>query len=110
MKIKIDHIAKIEGHAGFVGHIVKGNVTKAQVEIHEGARLIESLLVGRSYEDVPVITSRICGLCPVIHGITSIKALEKAFDITPTKETVILRELMLAGQIIQSQVLHIFFL
>lgn len=110
MKIKIDHIAKIEGHAGFVGHIVKGNVRKAQVEVEEGARLIESLLVGRSYEDVPVITSRICGLCPVIHMITSIKAIEKAFEIKPAKETVILRELMLAGQIIQSHVLHIFFL
>ncbi len=110
MKIRIDHIAKVEGHGGFVGHIVKGNVKKAQIEIHEGARLIESLLIGRSYEDVPVITSRICGLCPVIHGITSIKALENALSITPTKETVILRELMLAGQIIQSQVLHIFFL
>lgn len=110
MKIKIDHIAKIEGHAGFVGHIVKGNVKKARVEVQEGARLIESLLIGRSYEDVPVITSRICGLCPVIHCITSIKALEQAFNITPTKETVMLRELMLAGQIIQSHVLHIFFL
>jgi len=110
MKIKIDHIAKIEGHAGFVGHIVKGNVKKAQVEVEEGARLIESLLVGRSYEDVPVITSRICGLCPVIHMITSIKAIEKTFDIKPTRETVLLRELMLAGQIIQSHVLHIFFL
>lgn len=110
MKIQIDHIAKIEGHAGFVGHIVKGKVKKAQVEVEEGARLIESLLVGRSYEDVPVITSRICGICPVIHGITSIKALEQAFDITPTRETVILRELMMAGQIIQSHVLHIFFL
>ncbi len=110
MKIKIDHIAKIEGHAGFVGYIVKGNVKKAQVEVEEGARLIESLLVGRSYEDVPVITSRICGLCPVIHMITSIKAIEKAFDIKPAKETVMLRELMLAGQIIQSNVLHIFFL
>lgn len=110
MKIKIDHIAKIEGHAGFVGHIVNGDVRKAQVEIQEGARLIESLLVGRSYEDVPVITSRICGLCPVIHMITSIKSLEEAFSIEPTKETVLLRELMLAGQIIQSNALHIFFL
>jgi sulfhydrogenase subunit alpha len=110
MKIKIDHIAKIEGHAGFVGHIVKGNVKKAQIEVQEGARLIESLLIGRSYEDVPVITSRICGLCPVIHNITSIKALEEAFGIKPTKETVMLRELMLASQIIQSNALHIFFL
>lgn len=110
MKIKIDHIAKIEGHAGFVGHIVKGNVKKAQIEVQEGARLIESLLIGRNYEDVPVITSRICGLCPVIHNITSIKALEECFGIKPTKETVMLRELMLAGQIIQSHVLHIFFL
>ncbi|MFZ2969965.1 MAG: nickel-dependent hydrogenase large subunit [Minisyncoccia bacterium] len=110
MKIKIDHIAKIEGHAGFVGHMVKGNVKKAQIEVQEGARLIESLLLGRSYEDVPVITSRICGLCPVIHNITSIKTLEECFGIKPTKETVMLRELMLAGQIIQSHVLHIFFL
>ncbi|MFA6096963.1 MAG: nickel-dependent hydrogenase large subunit [Candidatus Paceibacterota bacterium] len=110
MKIKIDHIAKIEGHAGFVGHIVKGNVKKAQIEVQEGARLIESLLIGRNYEDAPVITSRICGLCPVIHNITSIKALEECFGIKPTKETVMLRELMLAGQIIQSHVLHIFFL
>lgn len=110
MKIKIDHIAKIEGHAGFVGHIVKGNVKKAQVEVQEGARLIESLLIGRSYEDSPVITSRICGLCPVVHMIASIKALENAFGIKPVKETVMLRELMLAGQIIQSHVLHIFFL
>jgi len=110
MKIKIDHIAKIEGHAGFVGHIVKGNVKKAQVEVQEGARLVESLLIGRNYKDVPVITSRICGLCPVIHMITSIKALENAFGIKPKKETVLLRELMLAGQIIQSNALHIFFL
>jgi len=110
MKIKIDHIAKIEGHAGFVGHIVKGNVKKAQVEVQEGARLIESLLIGRSYEDAPVITSRICGLCPVVHMIASIKALEDAFGVKPSKETVMLRELMLAGQIIQSNVLHIFFL
>jgi coenzyme F420-reducing hydrogenase alpha subunit len=110
MKIKIDHIAKIEGHAGFVGHIVKGNVKKAQIEVQEGARLIESLLVSRNYEDVPVVTSRICGLCPVVHMITSIKALENAFGIKPTKETVLLREIMLAGQIIESHVLHIFFL
>ena len=110
MKIKIDHIAKIEGHAGFVGHIVKGDIKKAQIEVQEGARLIESLLIGRNYEDVPVITSRICGVCPVIHCITSIKALEKAFDIQPSKETILLREIMLAGQTIQSHVLHIFFL
>ncbi len=110
MKIRIDHIAKIEGHAGFVGHITKGNVKKAQVEVQEGARLIESLLIGRNYKDVPVITSRICGLCPVVHMITSIKALENAFGVEPTKETVLLREIMLAGQIIESHVLHIFFL
>ena len=110
MKIKIDHIAKIEGHAGFVGHIVKGDVKKAQIEVQEGARLIESLLIGRNYEDVPVITSRICGICPVVHCITSIKALEKAFNIKPSEETILLRELLLAGQTIQSHVLHIFFL
>ena len=63
MKIQINHIAKIEGHAGFTAEILKGNVQKAKIDTQDGARLIESILVGRLYKDAPTITSRICGLC-----------------------------------------------
>ncbi len=110
MKIVIDHIARIEGHAGFIGKIVNGKITEAKIETQEGARLFESLLIGRHYFDAPVITARICGVCPVIHMLTSIKAIENAFEITPHPLAVDLRQLMLAGQTIQSHVLHLYFL
>ncbi|MCD5396391.1 MAG: Ni/Fe hydrogenase subunit alpha [Candidatus Pacebacteria bacterium] len=110
MKIVIDHIAKIEGHMGFVGHILKGNVAKAKLEIKEGARLIGGIIIGRNIEDAPLITSRICGVCPVVHNICSLKALENALKIEVSEEVKILRKLLLAGQILQSHSLHLFFL
>ena len=110
MKIAIDHIAKIEGHMGFVGHILKGNVAKAKLEVKEGARLIEGLIIGRNLEEAPLITSRICGVCPVVHNICSLKALEDALKIEISEEVKILRKLLLAGQILQSHSLHLFFL
>lgn len=110
MKIVIDHIARIEGHAGFIGKIINGKIAEAKIETQEGARLFESLLIGRHYFDAPVITARICGVCPVIHNLTSIKAIENAFGIAPLPLTILLRQLMLAGQIIQSHTLHLYFL
>lgn len=110
MRIVIDHIARIEGHAGFIGKIVNGKIAEAKIETQEGARLFESLLIGRHYFDAPVITARICGVCPVIHMLTSIKAIENAFGVDPNPLTVTLRQLMLAGQTIQSHTLHLYFL
>ncbi|MGC9049096.1 MAG: Ni/Fe hydrogenase subunit alpha [Patescibacteria group bacterium] len=110
MKIKIKHISRIEGHAGFIGHLLNGNVKKAKIEIEEGARLIEGILVGRHFSEAPIITARICGICPVIHNLTSIKAIENALNIKVRKDVILARKLMLAGQIIQSHTLHLFFL
>lgn len=109
MKIKINLIEKIEGHAGFVGKIVKGKMNDAKLEVHQGARLIEGILIGRKYDDVPIITSRICGVCPVAHSLASIKALEKCFNIEVPDGVVFLRRLIQLGQIIQSHSLHAFF-
>ncbi len=110
MKIRIDHIAKIEGHAGFVASILDGNVRKAKIEIQEGAKLIEGILIGRRFWEAPIITARICGLCPVAHNLTALKALEAALGIKVSNQTIMLRKLMLAGQIIHSHSLHLFFL
>src|SRR4030042_1374711 len=109
MKIKIDHIAKIEGHAGFVADIAGGNVVKARLDVEEGARLLEGILQGRTYDEVSQITQRICGVCPVVHTLTSLKALENAMQIFPSQQTILLRELMMMGQILNSHALHLFF-
>jgi len=110
MRIAINHIGKMEGHTDFVAEIMKGDVKSAKIMTTEGARLIEGILVGRNFYEAPIITSRICGICPVVHKVSSIKAIENAFMIKPSEQTVRLRKLMLCGQIIHSHALHLFFL
>src|SRR3989339_1413755 len=110
MLLKINHIAKMEGHAGFMASVLEGDVKAAKLEIQEGIRLIEGVLVGRHYKDMPVVAQRICGICPVVHNLTAIKSLENAFGIKVSEETEKLREIMELGQIIHSHALHLFFL
>jgi coenzyme F420-reducing hydrogenase alpha subunit len=108
--IKINHIAKMEGHTGFVAHILDGDVKKAKMETHEGARLIEGILLGRDYFEVPMITGRICGICPIVHFLSSAHAIEEAFGVKVSSQTVALRKVMEHLQIIHSHALHMFFL
>lgn len=100
----------MEGHAGFMASVVRGDVKSAKLEVQEGIRLIEGVLIGRHYADMPIVAQRICGICPVVHNLTSIKALENAMKVQVTPETKKLREIMELGQIIHSHALHLFFL
>lgn len=106
-KITPDYICKIEGH-GSLDIDFKNN--KAYLNIHEGERLFEGLLIKRPLKDAPFITARICGVCPTVHYLTAICALENALKIKVSEETKLLRKILLAGQIIQSHTLHLFFL
>ena len=109
MKIRIDHIAKIEGHASFTADIVSGDVRAAKIKIEEGARLFEGIMQGRKDEEIPEIGSRICGVCPVAHSFAGFKALEKAYNIEVQEPALSLRKLMTLGQLINSHALHLFF-
>lgn len=110
MHIKINHVAKIEGHTGFMASVLKGDVKSAKFEVQEGIRLIEGILVGRHYKDMPVVAQRICGICPVVHNLTSIKAIENAMKIEVSAETEKLRKVLEDAQFIHSHALHLFFL
>lgn len=108
--ITLDHIAKVEGHGRLQVSVKNGKVSCAQMEIFEGVRYFEALVLGRDYTEVPSITSRICGICSQSHLIAALYALEKAMKIRISKQTQALRELMVIGSIIQSHVLHLYFL
>lgn len=108
--IKINHIAKMEGHTGFVASILAGEVKKAKLETLEGARLIEGILLGRDYFEVPMITGRICGICPIVHFLSATQAIENAFGVKVSEQTTILRKILELAQIIHSHALHLFFL
>ncbi len=109
MRIKIDYISKMGGQTGFTAKIVAGKIKEAKLMVREGARLIEGTLVGRKFYEVPMLTSRICGICPTVHILCAIKALENAAKIKISEQTKLLRKLMLLGQIINSHALHAFF-
>lgn len=101
------YICKIEGHGDLKLNL---KAKKAVLEIDEGERLFEKLVLDRPFLDAPFITARICGICPTAHVLASIKAIEDAFDVKVTDNIVSLRKALLAGQIIQSHALHLFFL
>lgn len=100
----------MEGHAGFMASVLGADVKSAKIEVKEGIRLIEGVLIGRHYKDMPIIAQRICGICPVVHNLTAIKAIENALGVQPSDESKKLREVMELGQIIHSHALHLFFL
>ncbi len=90
--------------------VVKGDVKSAKLQVQEGIRLIEGILIGREYKDMPLVAQRICGICPVVHNLTAIKALENAMGVAVSSETEKLRSLLEHAQIIHSHALHLFFL
>ncbi len=102
-----EFITKIEGHGAI--H-VDWDKNEAKLKVLEGERLFEGILEGRTAEEAHWITPRICGVCPISHNLASIAACEDAFGIKPNQTTILLRKLMLAGQMIQSHFLHLFFL
>ncbi len=110
MKIKIDHIQKIEGHATFGAKLKNGDIEGARISTLEGSRLIEGILQGRDFNDAPLITSRICGICPVVHNLTAIAALEQALKITVPDDVILLRKIMELAQVVHSHALHVYFM
>lgn len=110
MKIIINHLAKMEGHASFIGALEEGNIARAKIITEEGVRLVEGCLKGKSIFDAHVITMRICGICPIVHNLTAIKAMENALNIKVSAQTTALRKLMELGQLVHSHAMHLFFL
>ena len=109
-RISIESLARVEGHAGITVRTEGKKVKDVEVQIYEGPRLIEELVVGKSPEDVLNIVPRICGICSVSHRYAALRGLEKALRIEVPLRTKLTRELMLLAEIIQSHSLHIFFL
>ncbi|MGB9859269.1 MAG: Ni/Fe hydrogenase subunit alpha [Moorellaceae bacterium] len=108
--IKVDYLARVEGEGAIKVKTKDGHITELEVRIFEPPRFFQGFLVGRKFDEVPKIVSRICGICPASHQITAIQALEDALGIEPSQQTKDLRLLLALSQYIQSHTLHIYFL
>ncbi len=106
----IKEITKIEGHANLDVELKDGKVEKCELSIYEAQRFFEEMLVGRHFTQIPLIVSRICGFCNISHLGTSIEAVEKAFNVRVSEQTLLLRELAANAEFIKSHALHLMFL
>lgn len=109
-KIAIDPVTRIEGHARVTIHTDDdGKVEHAYFHVDQ-FRGFEKFCEGRIYYEMPQITPRICGICPVSHHLAAVKACDKVADAVPTRTAAMLRELMHMGQTFQSHAMHFFHL
>jgi F420-non-reducing hydrogenase large subunit len=109
-EVIIDPITRLEGH-GNVSIFLNdaGEVENAYLKVPE-LRGFEKFCVGRRAELMPILTTRICGVCPVAHHFASVKALDAAFNVEPPSAAKKLRELMYAGYLIYDHTLHFYYL
>ena len=109
-RIVIDPVTRIEGHAKISIYLdEEGNVADAEFHVVE-FRGFEKFCEGRPFHEMPGITARVCGICPVSHLLASAKAGDAimAVNIPPAADK--LRRLMNLGQIVQSHALSFFHL
>ncbi len=107
-KIEVDYLARVEGETALV--IELNGEPFLQLQIFEPPRFFEGFLVGRRYDQVGDIVSRICGICPISHMTTAILAVEKAAGIAVSAQTSVLRHLFSVSQIVASHLIHLYML
>ncbi|MFA6056520.1 MAG: Ni/Fe hydrogenase subunit alpha [Thermodesulfovibrionales bacterium] len=110
VKINVEYLTRVEGHGNIVVDVKDGKLEACRLDIVESPRFFEGMLRGRSVFEAQHITSRICGICACGHTLASIQAAEDALGITPTAQTIKLRKLLLDFEILDSHLLHIYFL
>lgn len=109
-RITIDPITRLEGH-GRIDIFLddQGEVLRAYFQAPE-FRGFEKFCEGRPAEEMPILTQKICGVCPTAHHIASAKALDNLFKVEPAPAAKIIRELMYNAFIFEDHLLHFYFL
>jgi F420-non-reducing hydrogenase large subunit len=108
--VTIDPITRLEGH-GKIDIFLdgKGDVERAYFQVPE-LRGFEVFSLGRPAEDMPQITSRICGVCPTAHHMAATKALDDLYKVEPASAGRKIRELVYNTFMLEDHALHVFVL
>lgn len=109
-RITIDPITRLEGHGKidiFLGE--DGAVERAYFQVPE-LRGFEKFAEGRPVEDMPQITSRICGVCPMAHHMAATKAVDQVFGVEPPPAAHKIREMVYSAFMVEDHALHFYFL
>jgi Ni,Fe-hydrogenase I large subunit len=107
--VVVDPVTRIEGHLRIEAEVDGGAVTQAWSS-STMFRGIELILRGRDPRDAWAFAQRICGVCTTVHAIASIRAVEKAIGAVPPPNARLLRNLIMAAQVVQDHVVHFYHL
>lgn len=109
-RITIEPVSRIEGHARITIQLDDaGKVTDTQFQVTQ-VRGFEKFTEGRPYYEMPGITSRICGICPISHQLASSKACDAIMAVRIPRTAQLLREIIHCAQVVQSHALSFFYL
>jgi len=109
-RITIEPVSRIEGHAKVTIQLDDaGNVADTRFQVTQ-VRGFEKFTEGRPYYEMPGITSRICGICPISHQLAASKACDAIMAVRIPKAARLLREIIHCGQFVQSHALSFFYL
>jgi len=109
-RITIEPVSRIEGHAKVTIQLDDaGNVADTRFQVTQ-VRGFEKFTEGRPFYEMPGITSRICGICPISHQLAASKACDAIMAVSIPKAARILREIVHCGQFVQSHALSFFYL
>ncbi len=103
---EVKALSRVEGEGALYIKTNGDKVEHVELNIYEPPRFFEGFLRGRAIHEVPDITARICGICPVAYQMSSCQALETALQIETTPEIRELRRLLYCGEWIESHALH----
>lgn len=109
-RITIEPVSRIEGHAKISLQLDDaGQVMDARFQVTQ-VRGFERFVVGRPFFEMPSLTARTCGICPVSHELASAKACDQILAVAIPETAVKLRRILNLGQLIQSHALSFFYL
>ncbi|SFJ09286.1 nickel-dependent hydrogenase large subunit [Celeribacter neptunius] len=108
-RIVVDPITRIEGHLRIEAQM-EGNRIAQAYSSGTSVRGIEIILKGRDPRDAWAFAQRICGVCTLVHGMASIRAVEDALDYPIPPNAQLIRNLMIAAQYVHDHVMHFYHL
>ena len=106
--ISIEGLSKIEGHATLDVKVRSNKVEDVKLKISESKRFFTQAIRGKQFQTVPQLVSRICGTCSIAHLTCCTEAVEKALEIEPSEQTIMLRKLMTYGMMIRDHAMHLY--
>src|SRR3972149_9989072 len=106
--LTLSEISKIEGAAALDLSVRDGKVIDLKFKLTEYKRFYTQGIRGKTVSAVPQLLARICGTCSNAHIMCSVEAIEKALEIIPSAQTMIMRRLAINGLMIRDHGLHLY--